>query len=257
MRLSDSAPVSNADEIPFTVLIPSFITSELKTAFQNSQYFQNILDKGTRDLSPWPHHPHKGFEYSRSQIETIASVFIDFELKWEVEWDGNYNNPESQRWNTIAGSDVDIDLSIFNSDLAKKKDFFLKQWFLTLKRPKEVLNTQAEATLREVERRLETGELDLVGPLLQDLQVELGEDARVYNLKGVYAFYQNDSLGAYLNFLEAVERQQNRQDFWENLMDAAKVLSRESDVLTLAKKFQNAVGFLAGLVLQWEKKTWT
>lgn len=34
MRLSDSAPVSNADEIPFTVLIPSFITSELKTAFQ-------------------------------------------------------------------------------------------------------------------------------------------------------------------------------------------------------------------------------
>lgn len=34
MRLSDSAPVSTADEIPFTVLIPSFITSELKTAFQ-------------------------------------------------------------------------------------------------------------------------------------------------------------------------------------------------------------------------------
>ncbi len=34
MRLSDTAPVNSADELPFTVLIPSFITSELKTAFQ-------------------------------------------------------------------------------------------------------------------------------------------------------------------------------------------------------------------------------
>lgn len=34
MKLSKTPPVKSADEIPFTVLVPSFVTSELKTAFQ-------------------------------------------------------------------------------------------------------------------------------------------------------------------------------------------------------------------------------
>lgn len=34
MDLSQSAPVATQDEIPFTVLVPAFVTSELKTAFQ-------------------------------------------------------------------------------------------------------------------------------------------------------------------------------------------------------------------------------
>jgi flagellar biosynthesis protein FliP len=34
MELSDSGPVANIDEVPITVLIPAFVTSELKTAFQ-------------------------------------------------------------------------------------------------------------------------------------------------------------------------------------------------------------------------------
>ena len=34
MRLSDTGPVQNSSELPFTALIPAFITSELKTAFQ-------------------------------------------------------------------------------------------------------------------------------------------------------------------------------------------------------------------------------
>lgn len=34
MRLSDTGPVTNSSELPFTALIPAFITSELKTAFQ-------------------------------------------------------------------------------------------------------------------------------------------------------------------------------------------------------------------------------
>ena len=34
MDLSGNGPVATVDEIPFTVLVPSFVTSELKTAFQ-------------------------------------------------------------------------------------------------------------------------------------------------------------------------------------------------------------------------------
>ncbi|RVU30273.1 MULTISPECIES: flagellar type III secretion system pore protein FliP [Neptunomonas] len=34
MRLSDSPPVASASEVPFFVLVPAFVTSELKTAFQ-------------------------------------------------------------------------------------------------------------------------------------------------------------------------------------------------------------------------------
>lgn len=34
MRISNTAPVAQPDEIPFTVLVPAFVTSELKTAFQ-------------------------------------------------------------------------------------------------------------------------------------------------------------------------------------------------------------------------------
>lgn len=34
MELSATEPVSSRDEVPFTVLVPSFVTSELKTAFQ-------------------------------------------------------------------------------------------------------------------------------------------------------------------------------------------------------------------------------
>lgn len=34
MELSDTGPINSAEEIPFSVLVPSFVTSELKTAFQ-------------------------------------------------------------------------------------------------------------------------------------------------------------------------------------------------------------------------------
>jgi flagellar biosynthetic protein FliP len=34
MRISATPPVASPQEIPFTVLAPSFVTSELKTAFQ-------------------------------------------------------------------------------------------------------------------------------------------------------------------------------------------------------------------------------
>jgi flagellar biosynthesis protein FliP len=34
MELSDMDPVSSIEEVPLTVLIPAFVTSELKTAFQ-------------------------------------------------------------------------------------------------------------------------------------------------------------------------------------------------------------------------------
>lgn len=34
MRISDSEAVTSPDQIPFTVLVPAFVTSELKTAFQ-------------------------------------------------------------------------------------------------------------------------------------------------------------------------------------------------------------------------------
>jgi flagellar biosynthetic protein FliP len=34
MRISGTPAVENADQIPFTVLVPAFVTSELKTAFQ-------------------------------------------------------------------------------------------------------------------------------------------------------------------------------------------------------------------------------
>ena len=34
MDLSESAPVASQEEVPFTVLVPAFVTSELKTAFQ-------------------------------------------------------------------------------------------------------------------------------------------------------------------------------------------------------------------------------
>jgi flagellar biosynthetic protein FliP len=34
MRISETPPVETAEEIPFTILIPAFVTSELKTAFQ-------------------------------------------------------------------------------------------------------------------------------------------------------------------------------------------------------------------------------
>jgi flagellar biosynthesis protein FliP len=34
LELSDTGPVANIDEVPMTVLIPAFVTSELKTAFQ-------------------------------------------------------------------------------------------------------------------------------------------------------------------------------------------------------------------------------
>ncbi len=34
MDLSQSAPVATQEEVPFTVLVPAFVTSELKTAFQ-------------------------------------------------------------------------------------------------------------------------------------------------------------------------------------------------------------------------------
>tara|TARA_R110002167_G_scaffold4255_2_gene19933 strand:+ start:13937 stop:14791 length:855 start_codon:yes stop_codon:yes gene_type:complete len=34
MELSDSDPVATQQEVPFTVLVPAFVTSELKTAFQ-------------------------------------------------------------------------------------------------------------------------------------------------------------------------------------------------------------------------------
>ncbi|NVK42665.1 MAG: flagellar type III secretion system pore protein FliP [Oceanospirillaceae bacterium] len=34
MRLSKAPPVESVDQIPFTVLVPAFVTSELKTAFQ-------------------------------------------------------------------------------------------------------------------------------------------------------------------------------------------------------------------------------
>jgi len=34
MRISETPPVEAAEEIPFTILIPAFVTSELKTAFQ-------------------------------------------------------------------------------------------------------------------------------------------------------------------------------------------------------------------------------
>ncbi|SIS46996.1 flagellar type III secretion system pore protein FliP [Neptunomonas antarctica] len=34
LRISKSAPVESAEQVPFTVLVPAFVTSELKTAFQ-------------------------------------------------------------------------------------------------------------------------------------------------------------------------------------------------------------------------------
>jgi len=34
MELSDTEPVASQQEVPFTVLVPAFVTSELKTAFQ-------------------------------------------------------------------------------------------------------------------------------------------------------------------------------------------------------------------------------
>ncbi len=34
MRISDTPPVEKAEDLPFTILIPAFVTSELKTAFQ-------------------------------------------------------------------------------------------------------------------------------------------------------------------------------------------------------------------------------
>nr|WP_253479373.1 flagellar type III secretion system pore protein FliP [Natronocella acetinitrilica] len=34
MRISDNGPVASIDEVPFSVLVPAFVTSELKTAFQ-------------------------------------------------------------------------------------------------------------------------------------------------------------------------------------------------------------------------------
>lgn len=34
MRISDNGPVESMDDVPFTVLVPAFVTSELKTAFQ-------------------------------------------------------------------------------------------------------------------------------------------------------------------------------------------------------------------------------
>ncbi|WP_188861743.1 flagellar type III secretion system pore protein FliP [Marinobacterium nitratireducens] len=34
MRLAKTPPVASIDEVPFTVLVPAFVTSELKTAFQ-------------------------------------------------------------------------------------------------------------------------------------------------------------------------------------------------------------------------------
>ncbi len=34
MRISDTPPVATPDDVPFTVLVPAFVTSELKTAFQ-------------------------------------------------------------------------------------------------------------------------------------------------------------------------------------------------------------------------------
>lgn len=34
MRISNTPPVESSDQIPFTVLMPAFVTSELKTAFQ-------------------------------------------------------------------------------------------------------------------------------------------------------------------------------------------------------------------------------
>ena len=34
MRIADNGPVASIDEVPFSVLVPAFVTSELKTAFQ-------------------------------------------------------------------------------------------------------------------------------------------------------------------------------------------------------------------------------
>src|SRR3989338_742752 len=39
VRISDSEPLQNADQVPLRILVPTYVTSELKTAFQICSLF--------------------------------------------------------------------------------------------------------------------------------------------------------------------------------------------------------------------------
>ena len=220
--------------------------SQLELWAKNALCYQNLIDKMTREYMPWPIHAPRGRELSLAQWHKVLKTNTPLQIL-EV-MDELSKNPDSARWQVITGPDCAVNLPPLPIE---RKNYFVKFYgfvFGNLAEKSTLVstnNTQSthlplalKSLQEQIESALEKG--DAIGslPLLQQWKVQNGETAAWFNWQGVVSFYQKDHVNAYVNFIEAIERDQNNEDYWLNLKDVAEILGRLNDVQELARFYK-------------------
>lgn len=227
-------------------------TGEFRVRLRNPEYYGDILVRSGRELWPqpndFPHGYHKGLESLRSDLSEMGcSLSVINE-----EIDNAYHSPEMPQWPMINGWDCDLFLP---SDPTGRKAHFVQGWILSLQalpvsRSASVELAPEDLTMlhKEVGGLLDNVNLVEAGLVLDKIFQSGKADADTCNLQGVLYFYRKDFAAAWESFRMAILLNQERLDYYNNLVDASVPANRVSETRELLLRARGKVSGIEDLI---------
>jgi tetratricopeptide (TPR) repeat protein len=223
----------------------------LRIRFACGLHFQELLDRATREMKPWPKHPPKGRLYLPAEIAACAAE-ADLELApLQEEVDPMAHHPGAGTCRTVLGLDGRV---VLPEDPALRRLSFVKWFDATLRRPEMELPrslslaANGDEMLNRVERLLEEAAVDEAEGLLEMLRGRWSSHWKWHCFRGIVHFYRKQYQAAYLKFLDALEIAPAEADLYRNLVDCAESLGRVEDVRQL---LEHQVGVHSELASVW------
>ncbi|MGL1901409.1 MAG: hypothetical protein OCC49_04685 [Fibrobacterales bacterium] len=228
------------DGVGFLKKVHSLLTAHgvIYATVENRSYYQRLIDKSTRELLPWPVHEPKGLSYTQSDIESMISKCELIIKKIEPVMDSLFYNEQYARWQKVNGIDCEV---ILPNDPELRRSYFIKEFALVIENGSTEIITAAnmvegvdvDAVHKQIQAFLADGQTNVVQGMLDTIIAQGRATDMTYNLYGIYYFYLGDVQKAYINFIDAIQKNASVSDYYLNLYDAAKSIGVESEVVVL------------------------
>jgi hypothetical protein len=205
---------------------------------ENTHYYQRLIDKSTREILPWPEHMPKGNSFTQAEIEATVSECELTIFNCDPVMDSLFYNEQYTHWQKVNGIDCQVMLP---NEPEKRRTYFIKEFSLQLQNGSTEMITAAnmvegvdvEAVHKQVQAFLTDGQTQVVQGMLDTIIAQGRATDMTYNLYGVYYFYLGDTQKAYINFIDAIQKNAAVADYYRNLYDAAQSMGVDREVVVL------------------------
>jgi len=241
---------------------------------RNKDFYYRHLSLMDREVFPWPHHYPGGSSWRKQEIEDALQKAAFEKPSFQAITDPLFHNPESVKWQWVKGFGCACRLPGQEDEKRNAfiQEFVAEAVFSGVKpeqqaeeanraaaipprieksksqgeshenpkplttNPPDLSAQTPEKLLELTQKLLEEGKVDEAWDLIVHLKTIIPQNAQLFNLQGVHAFYMRDFLKAWDLFLTAISHDAQLRDAYVNLMVCGKQLGRPDQARVIIKK---------------------